>query len=690
MGKITGFLEYERNDRDYEPVEERVKHWREFVLPLPEEENKTQAARCMDCGIPYCHGTNIVTGAPTGCPVNNQIPDWNDLVYRGDWEEAARNLHSTNNFPEVTGRVCPAPCEASCTLNIDDNPVTIKTIECAIADRAIAQGLQARAAGGEDRQEGRRRRLRPRRHGLRAAARARRPRRASVREIRQGRRPDALRHPRLQDGEAPRRQPRRADGGGRRHLPLQRPCRRERRCGEARRRTTTRSCSPGGAEKAPRPADPRPRARAASISPWISCRSRTAASRGEPQVPSAEPILADRQARRRHRRRRHRLRLHRHLDPAGRAVGDQFRDHAAAAGEGEQAPDLAGLAVEAAHLVEPRGRRRARFRGAARIAFAGEDGQRRPSCTARASTTSFSRSPAPSSTSRPTSCCWRWASCSPVHEGMIKALGLELDPRGNVKADTVAYRSSNPKGVRLRRHAARPVAGGVGDPRRPPGRARRRQIPDGLDDAAALTRRSLTEELADPSGGRGMPSLLARGCCFGLGCAGCCFGAAVAAAPAVGCWPGGCGPGARRGPLRRWWRLRRRRLRCRPRRRRRLRRRVQILGLALADGVDAAARPDKIVGAADRRGHRLAAHQHARRQRIASRRARRAAAEELVATADRGRERNHRARERSRAASGLDSPPAPAPATRPASGSPAGCAGFRARHSARACARRRA
>ena len=142
MGKITGFLEYERNDRDYEPVEERVKHWREFVLPLPEEENKIQAARCMDCGIPYCHGTNIVTGAPTGCPVNNQIPDWNDLVYRGDWEEAARNLHSTNNFPEVTGRVCPAPCEASCTLNIDDNPVTIKTIECAIADRAIAQGLK--------------------------------------------------------------------------------------------------------------------------------------------------------------------------------------------------------------------------------------------------------------------------------------------------------------------------------------------------------------------------------------------------------------------------------------------------------------------------------------------------------------------------------------------------------------------
>ena len=142
MGKITGFLEFERDDRDYQPVAERVKHYHEFVLPLPEQEVRKQAARCMDCGIPYCHGTNVVTNQPTGCPVNNQIPDWNDLVYRGQWDEAARNLHSTNNFPEVTGRVCPAPCEASCTLNIDENPVTIKTIECEIADRAIAQGLK--------------------------------------------------------------------------------------------------------------------------------------------------------------------------------------------------------------------------------------------------------------------------------------------------------------------------------------------------------------------------------------------------------------------------------------------------------------------------------------------------------------------------------------------------------------------
>ena len=131
MGKPTGFLELDRADRAYRPVEERVKHWQEFTIPLPDGDVKKQASRCMDCGIPFCH---------TGCPVNNQIPDWNDLVYRGDWQQATLNLHSTNNFPEVTGRICPAPCEASCTLNIDDKPVTIKTIEYAIADRAFKEG----------------------------------------------------------------------------------------------------------------------------------------------------------------------------------------------------------------------------------------------------------------------------------------------------------------------------------------------------------------------------------------------------------------------------------------------------------------------------------------------------------------------------------------------------------------------
>src|SRR3979411_852369 len=153
MGKITGFLEIERHDRKYQPVAERVKSYREFVVPLSEQETRDQAARCMNCGIPYCHGTGSVAPGTPGCPVNNQIPDFNDLVYQNNWEEASRNLHSTNNFPEVTGRICPAPCEASCTLNIDDNPVTIKTIEAAIADRAIAQGLKPEPAAHKARRK---------------------------------------------------------------------------------------------------------------------------------------------------------------------------------------------------------------------------------------------------------------------------------------------------------------------------------------------------------------------------------------------------------------------------------------------------------------------------------------------------------------------------------------------------------
>ena len=131
MGKPTGFLEIPRKDHGSAPVEERIEHWGEFDVALSEKELRDQGARCMDCGIPYCH---------TGCPVNNIIPDWNDLVYNGDFREALDVLHSTNNFPEFTGRICPAPCEAACTLNIDDDPVTIKTIECSIIDRGWKEG----------------------------------------------------------------------------------------------------------------------------------------------------------------------------------------------------------------------------------------------------------------------------------------------------------------------------------------------------------------------------------------------------------------------------------------------------------------------------------------------------------------------------------------------------------------------
>ncbi|MGE4377503.1 MAG: glutamate synthase subunit beta [Burkholderiaceae bacterium] len=131
MGKITGFMEYERLEEGYRPVAERLKHYREFVIGLNEEEAKVQGARCMDCGTPFCN---------SGCPVNNIIPDFNDLVYRGQWQRAIEVLHSTNNFPEFTGRICPAPCEAACVLNINNDPVGIKSIEHAIIDRAWAEG----------------------------------------------------------------------------------------------------------------------------------------------------------------------------------------------------------------------------------------------------------------------------------------------------------------------------------------------------------------------------------------------------------------------------------------------------------------------------------------------------------------------------------------------------------------------
>ena len=131
MGKITGFLDYGREAPHKEPVPDRLKHWREFEIELPEAELRQQGARCMDCGIPFCH---------KGCPLGNIIPDWNDLVYRNRWKDAIDRLHSTNNFPEFTGRICPAPCEEACVLNINDDPVTIKTIERNIIDYAFREG----------------------------------------------------------------------------------------------------------------------------------------------------------------------------------------------------------------------------------------------------------------------------------------------------------------------------------------------------------------------------------------------------------------------------------------------------------------------------------------------------------------------------------------------------------------------
>src|SRR3954454_5034611 len=131
MGKVTGFLEYTRELPQRRPPAERIRDWFEIYHPFPEDKVRLQGARCMDCGVPFCH---------TGCPVTNIIPDWNDLVWRGRWREASRVLHSTNNFPEFTGRICPAPCEAACVLGINEPAVTIKNIEKTIVDRAWDEG----------------------------------------------------------------------------------------------------------------------------------------------------------------------------------------------------------------------------------------------------------------------------------------------------------------------------------------------------------------------------------------------------------------------------------------------------------------------------------------------------------------------------------------------------------------------
>src|SRR5881396_637623 len=140
MGKPTGFIDYLRElPADRKPAE-RIADWQEFHDHFPEQKLRDQGARCMDCGVPFCHTGALLNGMASGCPINNLIPEWNDLVYRGLWRESLERLHKTNNFPEFTGRVCPAPCEGSCVLGINEEPVTIKTIECAIVDKGFEEG----------------------------------------------------------------------------------------------------------------------------------------------------------------------------------------------------------------------------------------------------------------------------------------------------------------------------------------------------------------------------------------------------------------------------------------------------------------------------------------------------------------------------------------------------------------------
>ena len=196
MGKPKGFIEYLRELPLDRPALERIRDWNEFHQHMEEAKLRDQGARCMDCGVPFCHTGTLLSGMASGCPIHNLIPEWNDLVYRGLWREALERLHKTNNFPDFTGRVCPAPCEGSCVLGINSPPVTIKNIECAIVDKGWEEGwIEPEPPGRAHRQEGRGRRLRPGRPVRRRPAQPRRPYGHRLRARRPRRRPAHVRHP---------------------------------------------------------------------------------------------------------------------------------------------------------------------------------------------------------------------------------------------------------------------------------------------------------------------------------------------------------------------------------------------------------------------------------------------------------------------------------------------------------------
>ncbi len=234
MGDVRGFMKYHRVKVAKEPVADRLKHYHEFLKILPPEELQTQGARCMDCGIPFCH---------TGCPLGNIIPDWNDLVYRNHWRDALERLHATNNFPEFTGRVCPAPCEAACVLGINEDPVAIKQIECSIADRGFDEGWIV----PEPPQIRTGKRVAVVGSGPAGLAAAQQLNRAGhhVTVFERADRPGGLldvRHSRLQARKVACLAAHRADAGRRGRVPHQRQCRRERPGRRAARPVTTRCC----------------------------------------------------------------------------------------------------------------------------------------------------------------------------------------------------------------------------------------------------------------------------------------------------------------------------------------------------------------------------------------------------------------------------------------------------------------
>ena len=200
MGDARGFLKHDRQLPDRRSVPVRLRDWKEVYEPFSEESLRAQASRCMDCGIPFCND---------GCPLGNLIPDWNDLTYRGHWRDAIERLHATNNFPEFTGRLCPAPCEGSCVLGINEPPVTIKQIEVSIVDRAWEEGWIVPLVPAEN----------TRRVGCRPAAHQGWAQRGGVRKSRPDRRSDAIRDSRVQDGKTALGPPSGPDGGRRNRVP---------------------------------------------------------------------------------------------------------------------------------------------------------------------------------------------------------------------------------------------------------------------------------------------------------------------------------------------------------------------------------------------------------------------------------------------------------------------------------------
>ena len=470
MGKATGFLEYKREvaARGVR-VAERVNDWFEVYQPFPEEKLRTQGARCMDCGVPFCH---------TGCPLNNIIPDWNDLVYRDRWQEAIRLLHATNNFPEFTGRICPAPCEAACVLGINEPPVTIKQIEKTIVERAFEEGwIRPEPPAVAHRQARGRRRLRPGGPGRRAAAHPRRPRRHGLREERTASAACCATAFPISRWRSASSTAAWSSWGGRGGVPDQRARRRER--------------SGGGPAQGVRrhPAGRRRRAAA---------RSERAGPRAERHplrhgVPAAaEPPLrgrrdhrqgghpGHRQARGHHRRRRHGRRLPGHVPPPEGAHSVTSSSSCRCRPTSAR-PRRRGRCGRCSCAWKARTKRAACASGRRhREVHRRRAGQRASSCTpcASARRRSSSRSPGTEFTIDVDLVLLAMGFTGPVKNGMIEQLGVALDARGNVAADE-NYMTSVPGRFRRRRHAARPVAGGLGHRRRPQGRARHRPLPDG-------------------------------------------------------------------------------------------------------------------------------------------------------------------------------------------------------------------